>query len=130
MGAARAGGAGRAVPDGRRAAGRLEGGAPARQHLLAERSRRAASKPATRFAALAREHGLPPGQLALLWCKDQPGVTSPIVGPRTLEQFVDLLPVLEMSLTDEQRAACDAINPPGTALVNFHNTAAWMKTAI
>ena len=82
------------------------------------------------FAALAREHGLPPGQLALLWCKDQPGVTSPIVGPRTLEQFVDLLPVLGMSLTDEQRAACDAINPPGTALVNFHNTAAWSKTRI
>jgi len=82
------------------------------------------------FAALAREHGLPPGQLALLWCKDQPGITSPVVGPRTLEQFVDLLPALGMSLTDEQRAACDAINPPGTALVNFHNTAGWMKTAI
>jgi aryl-alcohol dehydrogenase-like predicted oxidoreductase len=82
------------------------------------------------FAALAREHGLPPGQLALLWCKDQPGVTSPIVGPRTLEQFVGLLPVLGMSLTDEQRAACDTINPPGTALVNFHNTAGWMKTAV
>ena len=28
-----------------------------------------------------------PGQLALLWCKDQPGITSPIVGPRTLEQI-------------------------------------------
>jgi 1-deoxyxylulose-5-phosphate synthase len=82
------------------------------------------------FAALAREHGLPPGQLALLWCKDQPGVTSPILGPRTLEQLLHLLPVLTMSLTDEQRTACDAINPPGTALVNFHNTAAWMKTAV
>jgi len=82
------------------------------------------------FAVLAGEYGLPPGQLALLWCKDQPGVTSPIVGPRTLEQFVDLLPVLGMSLSDEQRAACDAINPPGTAIVNFHNTAGWMKTAI
>ena len=82
------------------------------------------------FAALAGEYGLPPGQLALLWCKDQPGVTSPIVGPRTLEQFVDLLPVLEMSLTDGQRAACDAINPPGTAIVDFHNTAGWSKTVI
>jgi aryl-alcohol dehydrogenase-like predicted oxidoreductase len=83
-----------------------------------------------RFAALAREQGLTPGQLALLWCKDQPGVTAPIAGPRTLEQLRDLLPVLEMTLTDEQRSACDAINPPGTAIVNFHNTAAWMKTAV
>ena len=49
-------------------------------------------------------------------------------GPRTLEQIQDLLPVLGLALTDEQRAACDAINPPGTALVNFHNTAGWMKT--
>lgn len=79
------------------------------------------------FAALAARHALPPGRFALAWCKDQPGVTSPIVGPRTLEQLQDLLPALDVSLTAEQRAACDAINPPGTALVNFHNTAAWMK---
>jgi aryl-alcohol dehydrogenase-like predicted oxidoreductase len=82
------------------------------------------------FVALAREHRLTPGQLALLWCKDQPGITSPIVGPRTLEQLQDLLPVLGLSLTAEQRAACDTINPPGSALVNFHNTAGWMKTVL
>ncbi len=82
------------------------------------------------FVALAREHGLTPGQLALLWCKDQPAVTSPIVGPRTLEQMRDVLPVLEMTLTPAQRDACDAINPPGTALVNFHNTAGWMRMVV
>ncbi len=81
-----------------------------------------------RFGELAAAHGRAPGQLALLWCKDQPGVTSPIVGPRTLAQLQDLLPVLEMSLTAEERAACDAINGPGGVLVNFHNTAPWMKT--
>ena len=47
------------------------------------------------FTALARAHGRTPGQLALLWCKDQPGVTSPIVGPRTEEQLAELLPVLD-----------------------------------
>jgi 1-deoxyxylulose-5-phosphate synthase len=82
------------------------------------------------FAALAREHGLTAGQLALLWCKDQPGITAPVVGPRTLEQIQDLLPVLELSLTGDQRAACDAINPPGTAVVDFHNTAGWMRSVI
>ena len=82
------------------------------------------------FAALARAHGLTPGQLALLWCKDQPGVTAPVAGPRTMEHLWDLLPVLEMTLTDEQRAACDKINPPGTAIVDFHNTAGWMKSII
>jgi aryl-alcohol dehydrogenase-like predicted oxidoreductase len=83
-----------------------------------------------RFAELARAHGRTPGQLALAWCKDQPGVTAPIVGPRTEAQLADLLPVLEMSLSDEQRAACDAINPPGSVVANFHNTAPWMKTVV
>jgi aryl-alcohol dehydrogenase-like predicted oxidoreductase len=83
-----------------------------------------------RFAALARARGKTPGQLALTWCKDQPGVTAPIVGPRTETQLIDLLPVLDMTLSDEERAACDAINPPGSVVVDFHNTAAWMKTTI
>ncbi len=82
------------------------------------------------FSTLAREQGLTPGQFALLWCKDQPGITAPVAGPRTVEQIQDLLPVLEMTLSDEQRAACDRINPPGTAIVNFHNTAGWMRAAI
>jgi 1-deoxyxylulose-5-phosphate synthase len=83
-----------------------------------------------RFTDLAARLGRTPGHLALLWCKDQPGVTSPIVGPRTLAQIEDLLPVLEMTLSGEERAACDAINPPGTAIVNFHNTAPWMKARV
>ena len=32
------------------------------------------------FGKLAREAGLSPARLAVLWCKDQPGVTAPIVG--------------------------------------------------
>jgi aryl-alcohol dehydrogenase-like predicted oxidoreductase len=80
------------------------------------------------FAELARQCGKTPAQIALTWCKDQPGITSPIVGPRTLSQLQDLLPVLEMSLSGEMRAACDAINPPGGVITNFFNTAGWMKT--
>ena len=83
-----------------------------------------------RFAALARGFGRTPGQLALLWCKDQPGVTAPVVGPRTMAHLQDVLPVLEATLSDDERAACDAINPPGGVIVNFHNTAPWMRTPI
>ena len=82
---------------------------------------------AGRFAPLARARGLTPGQLALLWVKDQAGVTAPIFGPRTMEQLAELLPVLDMTLTGEDRAACDTINPPGSVIVDFHNTAGWMK---
>jgi aryl-alcohol dehydrogenase-like predicted oxidoreductase len=81
------------------------------------------------FAELARQSGKTPGQLALLWCKDQPGVTAPIFGPRTMEQLQDALPVLEMTLSEAEREACDGLNPPGTATANFHS-ADWMKMKI
>jgi aryl-alcohol dehydrogenase-like predicted oxidoreductase len=83
-----------------------------------------------RFVALAAEHGLDPAQLAILWVKDQPGVTAPIIGPRTVGQLENLLPILERSLSDELRDACDELVPPGSAVANFHNTAPWMKMRI
>lgn len=98
--------------------------------IYAERVSPAGIAAGRRFAELANQSGKTPGQLALLWCKDQPGITAPIVGPRTLEQLNDLLPVLEMNLSSEERKACDEINPPGGVVANFHNTAPWMKTPI
>lgn len=80
-----------------------------------------------RFVALAAERGVTPAQYALLWVKDQPAVTAPIYGVRTLEQLEEVLPVVEMALTGADRAACDEINPPGSVISNFYNSAAWMK---
>ncbi len=82
------------------------------------------------FVALAEGKGLTPSQLAILWVKDQPGITAPLIGPRTLAQLEDLLPVLEMSLDDETRRACDDLVPPGSVVANFHNSATWMKMRI
>lgn len=83
-----------------------------------------------RFVALARERDISPARLAILWVKDQPGITAPIIGPRTADQLDELLPVLELSLDDEVRAACDELVPPGSAVANFHNSAPWMKMSI
>jgi aryl-alcohol dehydrogenase-like predicted oxidoreductase len=105
-------------------AGRLPGS------IFAERVTPRGVEAGSRFAELARQTGKMPGQLALTWCKDQPGITAPIVGPRTIEQLQELLPVLDMALSADERAACDAINPPGGVLVNFHNTSGWLKTPI
>ena len=79
------------------------------------------------FAALARAAGHDPAQLAYLWVKDQPGVTAPIIGPRTLAQLEQALPVADMLLTDELRQACDDLVTPGSVVASFFNTAAWMK---
>jgi 1-deoxyxylulose-5-phosphate synthase len=85
---------------------------------------------AAALADLARERGLTTGQLALLWVKDQPGVTAPIVGPRTLAQLDDALAVLDRSIDDDARAACDDLVHPGNAVVDFHNTAGWMRATV
>ena len=69
-------------------------------------------------------------QLSILWCKDQPGVTAPLIGPRTMRHLEDVLPVLEMKLSDDLRVACDELVPPGSVVADFHNTAGWMKTTV
>jgi aryl-alcohol dehydrogenase-like predicted oxidoreductase len=107
-----------AVPADSRAA--LRGG------IYAERVTQPGVEVGRRFVALAAAHGVPPAQLALAWVKEQPGVTAPIFGPRTAEQLDQILPVLELALSDELRRACDQLVPPGSAVVNFHNTAGWM----
>jgi aryl-alcohol dehydrogenase-like predicted oxidoreductase len=85
---------------------------------------------ASAVARLAHERGMSTSQLALLWAKDQPGVTAPIVGPRTLAQLDDALAVLDRALDDDARAACDDLVHPGNAVVDFHNSAGWMRATV
>lgn len=83
-----------------------------------------------KFVALADQFEISPAQLAILWNKDQPGISAPLIGPRSVEQLQHLLPVSEMTLSDDLRNACDELVPPGTAVVDFHNSAPWMKMKI
>ena len=83
-----------------------------------------------KFVRLAQSFGMSPSQLAILWVKDQPGISAPLIGPRTLEQLEHLLPVLEMELTETIQAACDELVPPGSAVANFHNSSGWMKMSL
>jgi aryl-alcohol dehydrogenase-like predicted oxidoreductase len=85
---------------------------------------------AQKAANVAEQRGITPAQLALLWVKDQPGVTSAIIGPRTEAHLNDAIPVLDMQLKPEDAAALDEIVPPGTAVSDFHNTSGWMRMRI
>lgn len=98
--------------------------------IYAERVTPRAVAAGNQFVAMAEQAGIPPAQLALLWAKDQPGVTAPIFGPRNVAQLEHVLPILAMQLSPELRAACDTLVPPGSAVGNFHNTAPWMKMVI
>lgn len=109
-------------PEGSRAA--LRGG------IYAERINKRGIEIGLRFTALAGEAGIPPARLAVLWVRDQPGITAPIIGPRTLSHLESLLPVGDMHLSDEIRRACDELVPPGSAASDFFNSALWMKMSI
>ncbi len=79
-----------------------------------------------RFVKLAKKSRVSPAQLAVLWVKDQPGITAPLIGPRTMEQLEQYLPILNMKLPPKVREACDQLVPPGSFAANFHNSAPWM----
>jgi len=69
---------------------------------------------------LAQEKNCTLSQLALAWCVQQPGVTSPIIGPRTMEQLEDNLGALSVTITDSDRAAIDQLVPPGRMASPFY----------
>jgi aryl-alcohol dehydrogenase-like predicted oxidoreductase len=64
-------------------------------------------------AEIAQARGATIAQVALAWLLDAPGVTAPIVGPRTLEQLDDLLAADGLALSEDERARLEApAGPP------------------
>ena len=79
---------------------------------------------------MAQERGLTASQLSLLWLKDQPGVTAPIIGPRTLAHLEDALGILDKTINETDRPLFDELVHPGTAVSDFHNSNDWMKARV
>lgn len=100
------------------------------QGIYAQRINRRGLETAARVPEIASRYGLTPGQVSLLWVKDQPGITAPIIGPRNLEQLHEMLQVADLHADDDLRAAFDQLNPPGMAVSNFHNTSGWIKATV
>ncbi len=72
------------------------------------------------LTALAQEKDISPYQAALAWVLRQPGVTSPIIGPRTLEQLEESFGALDVQFTPEDFARLDAAAPPGEVIVPYY----------
>ena len=65
---------------------------------------------------LAREKGCSPCQVALAWCMQQPGVTSPIIGPRNVEQLEDNLGAFDVEITAEDCERLDEVSGPNHSI--------------
>lgn len=64
------------------------------------------------LAGVARDAGATAAQVALAWVRSRPGVSSTILGARTIEQLRDNLAALEVRLTDAQLRALDEVSRP------------------
>ena len=67
-----------------------------------------------RIIPVAEEAGLPMTHLAMAFAIAHPGVTSALIGSRTMEQLDDVLAGVDVTLTDEILDRLDEIVPPGT----------------
>lgn len=66
------------------------------------------------YEALCKELGHHPADVALAWVRQQPGVTAPIIGPRTMEHLEGNLNTLDIHFDEETLAKLDEIWPgPG-----------------
>ena len=73
--------------------------------------------------AMASDKGCSMSQLALAWNMAQPGVTAPIIGPRTFAQVEDNLQAVHVELTEEDLARIDDLVPPKGYVVRYYDEA-------
>jgi aryl-alcohol dehydrogenase-like predicted oxidoreductase len=65
--------------------------------------------------SIASGRGVTMAQVALAWLRDRPGVSSVILGARTIEQLRENLATSGLSLSDEETARLDAASDPQAA---------------
>lgn len=73
------------------------------------------------YEALCKDLGEPPANVALAWLLNNPVVTAPIIGPRTMDQLTGALQVPELKLSNETVKNLDRIWPgPGGEAPNAY----------
>ena len=56
--------------------------------------------------------GADPAEVGMAWVMSRPGVTAPVIGPRSIGQLEGALGALDLNLTDELLAGIDQLFPP------------------
>jgi len=73
--------------------------------------------------SIAEEKRCSVSQVALAWCAAQPGVTAPIIGPRTFEQVEDNLGAANVRLDPADFSRIDALVPPRSVALRYYDRA-------
>jgi aryl-alcohol dehydrogenase-like predicted oxidoreductase len=75
------------------------------------------------YLGFCDQRGVTPAQFALAWVHVQPGVTSPIIGPKSLQQLDDYIAALSIEVSDDDKKEIDKIFPPGGYFSNYYTAA-------
>jgi len=67
-------------------------------------------------AAVAKQRGVKPAQIALAWVLQAPGITAPIVGATKTEQLSELIAAVDIKLTDGEVASLEKPYKPHAIL--------------
>ncbi len=70
---------------------------------------------------LAAEKDCSPSQVALAWVISKPGISSAIIGPRTMEHLLDNIGGTSVELTAADHARIDALAEPELATVPYYH---------
>ena len=96
------------------AAGRRTEGSALLAHPAREQRIAANLERLQEYEALAGQLGVTPTALGRAWLLAQPGVTAPVIGPRTVGQLTGSLAALDMTIEAETAEALDTLFPgPG-----------------
>ena len=81
---------------------------------------------------IAEGKGIDLPAMAHAWLQRRPGITCPIVGPRTVEHFRAALTTIDITFTQDELDAIDEAIPPGTWVSDFYfgNTYAHLVRSI
>lgn len=70
---------------------------------------------------IADEHGLTLTQMSLAWVAQQPGITAPILGARSVAQLEQSVAAVNFELSQEVLDAIDEVAPPGTNTGSYYD---------
>ncbi len=88
----------------------------------AMRLRESALQAVEALIPLANAKSITLAEFATAWAMSQPGITSPIIGPRTTDQLESYLNALPVEITEEDNRAVDAIVPPGEQVTAYYQS--------
>lgn len=105
----------------------LEGSRASRQdrRMMQTEWRKESLEMAQDVVAHAKKRGVTPGQFATAWVLANPLVTSPIAGPRTMDQWEDYVGALSYEFTQEDEALIDGMVASGHPSTPGYNDPAY-----